>query len=92
MLHVQKRRDDRQDQPALVDAGGLQGRDREDIAGIRAEVIPIEDDHQELGAQQPGQRAVDHQIRDQFVLMPVRRASFSVTHRPARNASATRTP
>lgn len=33
-------------------------------------MVPIEREHQELGAQQPRQRAVDHQVDHQFAVDP----------------------
>ena len=68
--HIPEGGGDSQDQAALIDAGGAQRRHREHVGGILAEVVPVEDKHQELRAQQSRQRAVDHQVDHQFVVDP----------------------
>ena len=64
--HVQNGRDERDQEAALVNAGGLQRAEREQRTRVVPIGLEIEQDHEQLGACQPGQRAIDGQIGNQL--------------------------
>ena len=64
--HVQDGRDERDQETALVHAGGLQRAQREQRTRIVPIGLEIEQDHEQLGAGQSGERAIDGQIGDRL--------------------------
>jgi hypothetical protein len=81
MADIQERRDD-----GWIKASDTRRRresKRKNLARMGAEVIPIEHDHQDLGARDAGQRAVNCGLVTSSALIPLRRAS-SNHPRPAK--------
>jgi len=60
---IENRDDDREHKSALPDSRGLQRRDRENRRFLR--IVPVENDHQDLRAQQTTEGAVDREIGDE---------------------------
>ncbi len=91
--HVQHRDHESHQKTALIHARSLQSLERKELLPAAPIVAEIEQDHEQLGAGESGERAVDRQIGDVFG-REAGRASPGVvtTHSAARNPRATSVP
>jgi len=69
-LHVEPGEAQRSEEAAIVDAGGEERIEREDASGISQVVVGVQDEHQNLGAGEPGEGAIDGEVRDLFHVEP----------------------
>src|SRR5580698_10236008 len=67
LAHVEEGGDERDQEAALINARGLQRTEREQRSRIVPISLEIEQDHEQLGAGEPGERAIDGQVGYQLV-------------------------
>ena len=92
LAHIEDCGHQRENQPALENTRGLERGQRKDRAGIRHVAIPIEHDHQDLGAQHPGQSHVDREVRDQLGVQAAAAGQFHRNREPGQKGQGNHTP